>query len=109
MIHPLQPDDSLSSTRFFATPKRTAFAQRLLSPPDDFSQHELPFAEVHSPHMQAFAESLKIDIAGAKNFFKDLSEGGRHPVNLDAFVVGCIKSKGKTSRVLGLGLVIIRG
>jgi len=56
-------------------------------------------SELHSPRMQAFAESLEIDISDAKNFFKDISDGGKQPVDMDTFVVGCIKLKGSAKSV----------
>lgn len=46
------------------------------------------------PEMVAFASSLDVEILDVKQFFSALSSRGRHPVDLDTFVVGCIKLKG---------------
>merc|ERR1712217_592270 len=44
--------------------------------------------------MHAFAKSLEIDITDAKQFFLILSGNGRRTVDIETFVVGCIKLKG---------------
>jgi len=49
---------------------------------------------VTSPTIQAFAESLEIDVTDAKQFFCILSDQGRRCVDIETFVVGCIKLKG---------------
>ena len=51
-------------------------------------------ARMDSPHMQAFAASLQIDVADASKFFLDISDRGRRNVDMETFVVGCIKLKG---------------
>jgi hypothetical protein len=53
------------------------------------------FCEViDTPHMCAFASSLDLDMADAQRFFKTLSEDGRKTVDVESFVVGCIKLGG---------------
>jgi len=65
---------------------------------DSNGDGEITFAEfcehLHCPRMQAFAASLDIDIMDARQFFEVLSERGKCPVDLESFVVGCIKMKG---------------
>jgi len=56
-------------------------------------------AHVDSPHMHAFAESLQIEIGDARQFFLDISDQGTRAVDMDAFVVGCIKLKGSAKSV----------
>lgn len=46
------------------------------------------------PRMLAFAASLEIDILNAKQFFCMLSDSGTRLVDVETFVVGCIKLKG---------------
>merc|ERR1712137_11009 len=59
----------------------------------EISYHEL-CANLHNPTWYAFAASLEIDASDAKQFFHLLSNEGNHPVDIDTFVVGCIKLKG---------------
>lgn len=65
---------------------------------DDNKDGELGYEEfmahADSPHMHAFANSLEIDLTDAKQFFQVLSNSGRRAVNIETFVVGCIKLKG---------------
>jgi len=56
-------------------------------------------SEIHSPHMQAFTSSLGIDISDAQLFFQDISDHGKRSVDMDTFVVGCIKLKGAAKSV----------
>lgn len=51
-------------------------------------------ANLSSPSLQAFATSLGIDILDAKEFFEVLSRSGEQAVDIETFVVGCIKLKG---------------
>jgi len=46
------------------------------------------------PSMVAFAESLDIDCMNLKQFFNILSANGARQVDLETFVVGCIKLRG---------------
>jgi len=55
---------------------------------DEFCKH------MESPLLLAFAESLEIDTSDAKQFFHILSGEGKHKVDIETFVVGCIKLKG---------------
>jgi len=48
----------------------------------------------HDLRMYAFAKSLDIDIADAKQLFQILSNNGWRSVDIDSFVVGCIRLKG---------------
>lgn len=52
-------------------------------------------AQMASPQLNAFVASLGIEILDAKECFEVLSWGGTVPVDLEAFVVGCIKMKGQ--------------
>ncbi|CAK0906406.1 unnamed protein product [Prorocentrum cordatum] len=55
---------------------------------EDFLEH------VDDPEMIWFASQLGIELVDAKQFFSVLSSGGRLKVNLEAFVIGCIRLKG---------------
>jgi len=54
---------------------------------------------LYNPRMQAFASSLEIDISDARQFFLVLSDRGKRPVDLETFVVGCIKLRGAAKSV----------
>merc|ERR550525_272123 len=55
---------------------------------DEFVQH------VDHPEVIAFANALEIDALDAKLFFQVLSDNGKRSIDLETFVVGCIKLKG---------------
>lgn len=55
---------------------------------DEFVTH------LSDPRLAAFAESLEIDTMDLQQFFTILSAGGRRRVDLDTFVIGCIKLRG---------------
>mmetsp|Transcript_148362 Transcript_148362/g.284338 ORF Transcript_148362/g.284338 Transcript_148362/m.284338 type:complete len:344 (-) Transcript_148362:85-1116(-) len=65
---------------------------------DDDQDGEISYEEfcrhVNTPEMRAFAGSLEIDVLDAKQFFCILSDHGRRCVDVETFVVGCIKLKG---------------
>lgn len=46
------------------------------------------------PRVSAFAASLEIEIMDLERFFDVLSMGGKATVDLETFVVGCIKARG---------------
>merc|ERR1712060_326211 len=48
----------------------------------------------NDPDVLAFAESLEIELFDLKQFFNVLSANNKRPVNLENFVIGCIKLKG---------------
>merc|ERR1712039_99315 len=48
----------------------------------------------NDPDVLAFAESLDIELFDLKQFFNVLSANNKRPVNLENFVIGCIKLKG---------------
>merc|ERR1712176_1280969 len=48
----------------------------------------------NDPEVPAFAEALDIELLNLKEFFSLLSERDKRPVNLEIFVIGCIKLKG---------------
>lgn len=54
---------------------------------------------ISDPRMAAFATNLDIDTMDLHQFFHVLSGGGEMPVDLDAFVDGCIRLRG-TARSL---------
>merc|ERR1712176_568696 len=56
--------------------------------------------------MLAFASSLDIDLLDAKHFFAMLSDRGRRPVDIDTFVVGCVKLKGGAKALDVMGMVL---
>jgi len=51
------------------------------------------------PGVHAFAASLQIDVTDARQFFHILSGNGRVPVDLETFVIGCIKLRGQARSV----------
>merc|ERR1719220_750885 len=55
---------------------------------DEFVRH------VDHPEVIAFANALEIDALDAKLFFQVLSDNGKRNIDLETFVVGCIKLKG---------------
>lgn len=55
---------------------------------DTFQRH------MSDARMVAFAESLDIDTSNLEQFFNILSQNGRRAVDLETFVVGCIKLRG---------------
>merc|ERR1712083_73789 len=48
----------------------------------------------NDPEVHAFAEALDIELLDLKQFFGVLSANNKRPVNLENFVIGCIKLKG---------------
>merc|ERR1712187_739985 len=48
----------------------------------------------NDPEVMAFAETLEIELFDLKQFFSVLSANNKRPVNLENFVIGCIKLKG---------------
>jgi len=70
---------------------------------DEDGDGEISYAEfcthMDSPHMQAFAASLEIEITDAKQFFQVISDRGQRSVDIETFVVGCIKNKGPAKSV----------
>jgi len=72
--------------------------QSLYDQMDDDGDGIISFKEfckhLENPVMRAFVSSLDIDIGDAKNFFQVLSSHGSRPVDLQAFVAGCIRLKG---------------
>merc|ERR1719230_2070854 len=61
--------------------------------------HNVIAVEAFSKHKDnknvvAFAESLEIETTDLEQFFSILSANGTRPVDLETFVVGCIKLRG---------------
>jgi len=54
---------------------------------------------MNSPEMMAFAQSLQIDATNVHQFFDILSANGTRPVDLETFVVGCIRLKGASKSI----------
>lgn len=50
--------------------------------------------QLSHPEMLAFAANLEIDAMDVEEFFRVLSSGGKFLVDIDTFVIGCIKLKG---------------
>merc|ERR1712217_909478 len=55
---------------------------------DQFAVH------ANDPEVHAFAEALEIELLDLKQFFTVLSANNTRSVNLENFVIGCIKLKG---------------
>ena len=49
---------------------------------------------MEDPALQAFATSLEIEVNDLEQFFSILSSGGKRQVDLESFVVACIKMRG---------------
>jgi len=77
--------------------------QKLFDEIDDDNDGEITYSEfcacVSSPELQAFTSSLEIHVADARQFFSVISGRGKYPVDLETFVVGCIKLKGAAKSV----------
>lgn len=56
-------------------------------------------ATINDPRMMAFTSSLGIDLCDVKSVFQLLSGNLRKPIDLETFVVGCIKLKGEAKAV----------
>eukprot|EP00929_Paragymnodinium_shiwhaense_P101792 TRINITY_DN6497_c0_g2_i1.p1 TRINITY_DN6497_c0_g2~~TRINITY_DN6497_c0_g2_i1.p1 ORF type:complete len:844 (-),score=131.10 TRINITY_DN6497_c0_g2_i1:358-2817(-) len=50
--------------------------------------------KLQDPEAIAFASTLEIELTDLKQFFAGLSDNGNRPVNLETFVVGCIRMRG---------------
>lgn len=50
--------------------------------------------QLHRPEMFAFASRMGIEITDIRQFFAVLTSNGTKPVDLETFVIGCIKLKG---------------
>eukprot|EP00929_Paragymnodinium_shiwhaense_P015583 TRINITY_DN12369_c0_g1_i1.p1 TRINITY_DN12369_c0_g1~~TRINITY_DN12369_c0_g1_i1.p1 ORF type:complete len:836 (+),score=150.79 TRINITY_DN12369_c0_g1_i1:237-2510(+) len=50
--------------------------------------------KLQDPEAMAFASTLNIELTDLKQFFAGLSHNGTRPVNLETFVVGCIRLRG---------------
>eukprot|EP00929_Paragymnodinium_shiwhaense_P039723 TRINITY_DN20835_c0_g1_i2.p1 TRINITY_DN20835_c0_g1~~TRINITY_DN20835_c0_g1_i2.p1 ORF type:complete len:367 (-),score=72.90 TRINITY_DN20835_c0_g1_i2:91-1191(-) len=50
--------------------------------------------KLQDPQAVAFASTLNIEVTDLKQFFAGLSNNGTRPVNLEAFVIGCIRMRG---------------
>eukprot|EP00929_Paragymnodinium_shiwhaense_P009355 TRINITY_DN113496_c0_g1_i1.p1 TRINITY_DN113496_c0_g1~~TRINITY_DN113496_c0_g1_i1.p1 ORF type:complete len:605 (-),score=163.33 TRINITY_DN113496_c0_g1_i1:110-1924(-) len=65
---------------------------------DEDNSGEITYEEfcekLNDPKSLAFAHTLELELTDLKQFFQMLSEDGDKPVNLEQFVVGCIKLKG---------------
>lgn len=71
---------------------------KMLSADDSTSSTELTqkqfMAHIDDPALEAFAANLEIDSSDLEQFFNILSSNGSHSVDLETFVVGCIKLRG---------------
>merc|ERR1712151_1037073 len=56
--------------------------------------HDEFILNLSQPHMMGFAESLGIPIVDLEQFFNILSVNGTKSLDLNTFVVGCIKLRG---------------
>ena len=54
---------------------------------------------LREPTMLAFAQSLDLDATDLEQFFSILSVNGKRPVDLETFVMGCIKLRGMARSV----------
>merc|ERR1712050_69807 len=66
---------------------------------DEFCRH------LKDPEMVAFASSLEIEVVDVAQFFNIISGNGKYPVDVETFVVGCIKLKGLAKSIDLLGLI----
>jgi len=76
---------------------------------DDDHSGEITYDEftknMEAPQMLAFTNHLGIEVVDMQQFFGVLSSQGQRPVDLEAFVVGCIKLKGSAKSMDLLDLV----
>lgn len=84
--------------------------QALYDEIDDDGSGEISYEEfckvAHRPELHAFAASLDIDISDAKHFFYILSARGTRAVDIETFVVACIKLRGTAKSVDLMDLVV---
>jgi len=57
------------------------------------------------PEMMAFASSLELDVIDIAQFYNMLSSRGKYAVDLETFVVGCVKLKGNARSLDLQGLI----
>merc|ERR1711924_272350 len=57
--------------------------------------------QLHSPYLWHFASSLELEVSEMEAFFNLLSQDGTNEVNIETFVVGCMKLRG-TARSMDL-------
>jgi len=92
--------------------KRSAYLQRaeeLFQKMDqdesgDISEEEFR-KHADDPEMLAFASSLELDVSDIAQFYSVLSCRGKYPVDMDTFVVGCLKLKGSARSLDLMGLI----
>lgn len=92
--------------------KKTQFVKKLktiFEEIDKSKKGEITFDNflqfIKDPRMQAFTASLDVEIVNAKQFFNILSDEGRKPVDIETFVVGCMKLKGTARNIDLTGLI----
>mmetsp|Transcript_50624 Transcript_50624/g.88009 ORF Transcript_50624/g.88009 Transcript_50624/m.88009 type:complete len:158 (-) Transcript_50624:28-501(-) len=56
-------------------------------------------SHIHDTQMVAFCSKLEVEMSDLEQFFIALSGNGKHSVDLDTFVVGCIKLRGQAKSV----------
>merc|ERR1711944_97085 len=54
---------------------------------------------IKDPMVALFSEQLGIESQDLEEFFNVLSDYGEHPVDLETFVVGCIKMRGMAKSI----------
>mmetsp|Transcript_67755 Transcript_67755/g.120633 ORF Transcript_67755/g.120633 Transcript_67755/m.120633 type:complete len:128 (+) Transcript_67755:3-386(+) len=60
---------------------------------------------LQDPKMLAFMSSVEIDSADVEEFFNVLSNDGQDAVDIESFVVGCMKMRGAARSMDLLGLI----
>ena len=63
------------------------------------------FHSLHEPNMLAFLSRLELDVLDVAQFFEILSDDGQCLVDMDTFVMGCIKMRGSAKSMDLLGLI----
>jgi len=86
--------------------KRSSFTEKLLTLFKELDadlsgevSHEEFCGHLADPRLRAFAESLELEVNDLEQFFSILSNGGRNEVDMESFVIGCIKLRGNAKSI----------
>eukprot|EP00927_Polykrikos_kofoidii_P057797 TRINITY_DN5198_c0_g1_i2.p1 TRINITY_DN5198_c0_g1~~TRINITY_DN5198_c0_g1_i2.p1 ORF type:complete len:576 (+),score=75.51 TRINITY_DN5198_c0_g1_i2:101-1828(+) len=97
--------DQLRRKREYMNKVMTIYAEMDADGSGDVTYEEFCTHMSH-PHMMAFAASLDIDTSDLQQFFSILSNNGTTAVDMETFVVGCIRLRGsaRSMDVIALSL-----
>jgi len=86
--------------------KKSAFTNKLLTLFQELDadcsgevSHSEFCGHLQDPRLRAFAESMDLEVNDLEQFFSILSNGGRNEIDLESFVIGCIKLRGNAKSI----------